>query len=186
MHKKDSQPHENIILLGMGLYDDAIMAIIKFIGNQTIAISTWEAALVRLPQLTNDKPKGITSKHKELMDLITIAMNKIKEVNWLYTKVTKYFTMTASYVIGFVLYCTKVKMDKDKIEWKEFKGNKLFIVMAKNDKFSDGGDSGLFVVDYGRWGPTNKMDKMYTTPFYMLQKAIKKKYLNCHLVLTAA
>lgn len=58
---------------------------------------------------------------------------------------------------------------------------------AENDKFSDEGDSGSIVVGRdgriigllsGGGGPTNRTDKAYITPFYALQKEIKKKYPN--------
>ena len=148
--KKDSQPREDIILLGMGSYDDAVTAIMKFIGDQAIAIRTWEATLVRLPQPTDDEPNGITSKRKELTDLISAATNKIEQADRLHTKVTKRFTTTASRVIGFVLHCAKIEvgedqflydwsfiqMDEDKIEWKDFKGNKLFVGTSVTFRFS--------------------------------------------------
>lgn len=38
----DSQPREDIILLGTGSYDGAVAAIEKFIDDQTIAVTTWE------------------------------------------------------------------------------------------------------------------------------------------------
>jgi len=137
----DSQPREDIILLGTGSYDDAVAAIMKFIGDQTIVITTWEAARDRLPEPKEDEPRGVKSKRKELTDLIDAARNKIEEANQLHTDVTKHFTTTASRVIGFVLHCAKIEvgedrfmydwsfiqMDEDKIEWGDFKGNKLFV-----------------------------------------------------------
>lgn len=110
----DSQPREDIILLGTGSYDDAVMAIMKFIGDQTIAISSWEAARGRLPEPKQDEPKGVKSKRKELTDFIEAAGNKIEEANQLYTNVTKHFTTTASRVIGFVLHCAKVEVGEDR------------------------------------------------------------------------
>jgi len=64
-------------------------------------------------------------------------------------------------------------------------------VTGKNDKFSDGGDSGSIVAGRdgriiaqitGGGGPTDETDQTYATPFYGLQKAIKKKYPKCYLV----
>ncbi|KAI0369419.1 hypothetical protein BV20DRAFT_1020825 [Pilatotrama ljubarskyi] len=304
--RNDSQAREEIILLGTGSYDAAVAAIMKFMGDQTIAITSWEAARGRLPGPKDDEPKGVTSKRKELTDLIDAASNKIEEANQLHTDVTKHFTTTASRVIGFVLHCAKIEvgadqfmydwsfiqMDEDKIEWDDFKGNKLFVggnktavdwvnymfpqvndrrgfhtpedmllplkdvvpeaefrnpqnfdihnvrtllavkngrstgttfgrvnglesitrhypehgiaqktlefivcgydtVTAKNDKFSDDGDSGSVVAGRdgriiaqitGGGGPTDETDKTYVTPFYALQGAIKKEYPNCYLV----
>ncbi|KAG8910824.1 hypothetical protein FRC02_006996 [Tulasnella sp. 418] len=304
--KNDSQLREDIILLGTASYDKAVTAIMKFIGDQTIAISTWEATLRRLPEPKEDEPRGITSKRKELTDLIDAANNQIEEANQLHTDVTKHFTTTASRVLGFVLHCAKIEvgedhfmydwsliqMDEEKIEWKDFKGNKLFVggnktavdwvnymfpqahdrrnfhtpedlllqledyvreeefrnpqnldihnvrtllavkngpstgttfgrvnglesitrhypehgisqdalefivcgydtLTGKNDKFSDGGDSSCIVAGRdgriiaqitGGGGPTDETDKTYVTPFYALQKAIKKMYPNSYLI----
>lgn len=139
--ENEYQPREDVILLGTGSYDNAVEAIMKFIGKQTIAITTWETNLGRLPEPQEDEPKGVTSKRKELTDLIDAAKNKIEEADQLHTYVTKHFTTTASRVIGFVLHCAKievgedrfihdwsfVQMDDDTIEWKDFKENKLFV-----------------------------------------------------------
>jgi len=64
-----------------------------------------------------------------------------------------------------------------------------------NAKFSDGGDSGSFVVGRdgrligqvtGGGGPTDKTDKSYITPYYVLKEAVNKKFPGCHpLVLDA-
>lgn len=62
---------------------------------------------------------------------------------------------------------------------------------AKNDQFSDHGDSGAFAVGRdgrlfgqitGGGGSTDRTDKTYTTPYYALQKAIKKKYPESYLL----
>lgn len=68
-------------------------------------------------------------------------------------------------------------------------------VTAKNDKFSDDGNSGSVVAGRdgriiahwqitGGGGPTDETDKMYVTvtPFYALQGTIKKNYPNCYLL----
>ncbi|KAG8820430.1 hypothetical protein FRC17_010154 [Serendipita sp. 399] len=308
--ERESQPREDVILLGTGSYDDAVAAIMKFIGDKAIAITTWVTTLARLPEQTDGEAERVTSKRNELRGLITAAKNKIEEANRLHSHVTKNFTTTASRIIGFVLHCAKievgedqfmhdwsfVQMDEDKIDWNDFKGNKLFVggnktdvdwvnymfpqlndrrdfhtpedmilqlqdyvpeaefrnpqnfdihgvktllavkngrstgttfgrvnglesitrsypghsisqdaleyiicgydtVTAKNDKFSDPGDSGSFAVGRdgrligqitGGGGSTDGTDKTYTTPFYALQKPIKKKYPDCYLVPAAA
>ena len=139
--KRDSQPREDIVLLGTGSYDTAVAAIMKLIGVQTLAISIWDSNLTRLPEPTDDEPKRTTLRRNELRGLINTAKNKIEEANELHSHVTKNFAMTGSRVIGFVLHCAKIEvgegqfiydwsfieMDNKKIDWKEFKGNKLFV-----------------------------------------------------------
>ncbi|KAG9073437.1 hypothetical protein FS749_015196, partial [Ceratobasidium sp. UAMH 11750] len=145
--KDESHPREDIILLGTGSYDDAVASIMKFIGDQTVAISTWESTLGRVPEPVENEPKGMTSRRKELTGLIKVATERIEEANKLHTYVTKNFTTTASRVIGFVLHCSKIEvgedhfiddwsfiqLDDDKINWEDFKGNKLFVGGNKTD-----------------------------------------------------
>ena len=65
------------------------------------------------------------------------------------------------------------------------------IKTGKNDRFSDGGDSGSVVVDRrgrliglltGGRGPTNATDKTYVTPYYRLKKQIEAKFNKAHLL----
>lgn len=134
MRKNDSQPRKDIILLGNGSFDAAVEAIMKFIGDQTVAISAWENSRSRLAAQRGPK-------YDELTGLINGARVKITAANQLHNEVTKNFTTTASRVIGHVFYCAKIEvgqagfmwdwsfvvLDEDKINWDEFKGNKMFV-----------------------------------------------------------
>ena len=62
---------------------------------------------------------------------------------------------------------------------------------GKNERFSDGGDSGSIVVDRrgrliglltGGKGPTSATDKSYITPYYRLKKKIEAKFPGAHLL----
>ncbi|KAG8694292.1 hypothetical protein FRC09_009945 [Ceratobasidium sp. 395] len=311
--ENDSQPREDIILLGVGSHCNAVAAITKFIDNQTTAIATWEATLD--DELEGDEPEGgepgdVKSMRKQLTDLVDAARSEIKRANRLHTEVTNHFATTESRVMGFVLHCAKIEvgedqfmydwsfiqMDEDRIKWEDFTGNKFFVggnktavdwvnymfpqvhdrrdlhipkhmllqlegyvseeefrnpqnfdihnvrtllavknggstgttfgrvnglesvtrhypphgiaqvalefivcgydtERGKNYKFSHRGDSSAIVAGRdgriiaqitGGGGPTDETDLTYTTPFYALQKAIKKKYPECYLVPAAA
>lgn len=140
--KKDSHPREDVLLLGTEAFNNAVRDIMKFIGNQVTAISSWELTLSKIPAREENEAKKITAKRDELVDLINAAKTKIEEANELHSYVTKNFTTFESRVFGFVLHSAKIEvgavdgfmydwsviqLDDDKIDWAEFKGNKLFI-----------------------------------------------------------
>ena len=134
IRKMDSQPREEIILLGNGSYDAAVEGIMKLIGDEVVSISTWESSRNRLPA------EG-TARRNELTTLIDTAKAKIEAANKLHSEVTKNFTTLTSRVIGHVLYCSKivvgadghvldwsfVELDAKKINWADFKGNQVFV-----------------------------------------------------------
>ena len=149
--KKDSHPRENILLLGTGAFNNAVSDIMMFIGNQVTAISYWEATLNEIPAQQENEAKRITAKRDELLGLINAAKTKIEEANDLHSYITKNFTTIESRVFGFVLHSAKievgaedgimydwsvVQLDDDKIEWAEFKGNKLFVGTSLSFLFS--------------------------------------------------
>ena len=149
--KKDSHPREDILLLGTEAFNNAVNDIMKFIGNHVTTISSWELALNKVPAREENEAKKITAKRDELVGLINAAKTKIEEANELHSYVTKNFTTTESRVFGFVLHSAKievgavdgfmydwsvVQLDDDKIDWAEFKGNKLFVGTSLSFLFS--------------------------------------------------
>ncbi|CAA7266313.1 unnamed protein product [Cyclocybe aegerita] len=140
-YKEGTHPREDVVLLGMKAFNDAVGDIMRFIGNQVGAISAWELALTSVPAWKENEASKITAKRDELNSLINGAKTKIEDANELHTYVTKNFTATELRVFGFVLHCAKievgvggymydwsiVQLDNDKIDLDKFKGNKLFI-----------------------------------------------------------
>ena len=141
--KTDYHPREEVIHLGVEAFDKAISAILKFIDNQMTYISSWESALDRISGLEEDEDKRITAKRKELVSLINAAKNTVKEADELHSYVTQNFATFRQRVFGFVLHSAEIgvgedgftndwsviQLDHDKIQWDDFKGNKLFVGM---------------------------------------------------------
>ncbi|KAK7685522.1 hypothetical protein QCA50_011388 [Cerrena zonata] len=139
--KFGSQLREDIILLGGGSFNDSVEDIMKFIGDQSKAIASWETHLRRIPEPAEGEAVGVTAKRKELTDLIAAAKDKIRAVNELHSHVTKNHTTTASRIFGFVLHCAKIEVgsdgfmydwaliqiDDDRVEMKDLKGNQVFV-----------------------------------------------------------
>ncbi|KAH7336014.1 hypothetical protein B0J17DRAFT_668743 [Rhizoctonia solani] len=139
---KDSQPREDILLLGVEAFNKAVDAIMKLIGIQMTAVSSWETAVSKLAPPKEGEAMKLTLKRDELNSLIKTAKAKIEEANELHSSVTKNFTTMESRVFGFVLHSAKIEVnaedhfmndwsiilvDYEKTDWAEFKGNKLFV-----------------------------------------------------------
>lgn len=139
--KFDSKAREDIILLGSESFNESVGAIMKFIGNETKAIASWETPLSKIPPPTDNEAPGITAKRNELTGFIGAAKDKIRAANDLHTYVTKNYTFTDTRILGFVLHCAKIEvgadgfmhdwafiqLDANKLEEEHFKGNKLFV-----------------------------------------------------------
>ncbi|KAI0666048.1 hypothetical protein C8Q78DRAFT_1109814 [Trametes maxima] len=54
--RSDTQPRENIILLGSGAFDDSVLAIMKFIGGKVKSIETWDEHLKNIPEPVEGEP----------------------------------------------------------------------------------------------------------------------------------
>ncbi|KAI0327258.1 hypothetical protein GY45DRAFT_1355802 [Cubamyces sp. BRFM 1775] len=134
--KTESQPREDIVLLGTGAFEAAVQALMKFIGDQAVSVSSWEKQRNKLGEPVQDESAAFT-------DLIDAAKNKIEEADKLHTEVTKYRTTAAQRVFGHVLHCEKIEvgvgehkftndwsfilMDEDMVDWDKFLGNKLYV-----------------------------------------------------------
>lgn len=141
--KNDSQPREDIILLGTGAFEAAVQAIMKFIGDQALCVARWETQLRKLGEPKEGEAPSFPRRRKELTDSIDAARNKIEEADQLHSQVTKHRTTAAQRVFGFVLHCEKIEvgvgphkftndwsfiqMDEDMVDWGNFIGNKLYV-----------------------------------------------------------
>lgn len=139
--KKGTHPREDVLLLGAESFNKAVGNIMTFIGTEMNGITSWESALSKVPAQVEGEHKKFTTRRDELVGLINAAKNKIEQADELHSYVTKNFTTTESRVFGFVLHSSKIEvgpggfmydwsiiqLDEDKIEWGDFKGNKLFV-----------------------------------------------------------
>ncbi len=141
--KFDSQPREDVILLGTEAFDAAVKALMKFIGNQALCIESWEKELKKIGEPEEGEPIEATRMRKELTGLIETAKNKIEEADKLHSEVTRYRTTVEQCVFGSVLHVEKIEVgaddhkfttdwsfilvDQNMVDWKKFLGNKLFV-----------------------------------------------------------
>ncbi|EAU93576.1 hypothetical protein CC1G_02806 [Coprinopsis cinerea okayama7 len=306
--ENESQPREDIILLGDKSFTSATEGIVKFEMDYTKAISSWERSLSKVPPQEEGEADEVSSnlKRQHWTHLISDTKKMIAATKDLHSYVTKNLTQAPSRILGSVLHSAKIEagdddflydwafiqIDDDKLDSKDFQGNKLFVggnktpvdwenfmfpqphdhrdfhvpddsllqlkdyvseaefhnpqnydihdaktllavkngpttgttfgrvnglesatrhyledgvavtalefivcaydtKTAKNDRFSDGGDSGAIVAGrdgriigqvVGGAGFTEGTDKTYITPYYALKKAIERKYPNADLL----
>jgi hypothetical protein len=136
-----SQPREDVVLLGTGRYEESVQNIKKLMGDEQTAIGIWELSLSRIQVQTADKPSSRTDRRQELIGLITKAKRNITAANKLHSFVTKYHTFPQDRIFGFVYHCAEIgvgndgymydwaliQLDMDKLEARNFLGNKLFV-----------------------------------------------------------
>ena len=142
-HESDSQPREDIVLLGTGAFQQAIDNIQEFVSDQKGAIASWKLALSQLPA-------AATTKRDTFTALIVAAEGNIKEALALHADVTKGFTELNSRVFGFASESYKVEpspvdqfwidlgfvqLYDEKIESTTFNGNKLFVGTSPSPSF---------------------------------------------------
>ncbi|KAF6765911.1 hypothetical protein DFP72DRAFT_996777 [Ephemerocybe angulata] len=139
--EQGSHSREDIILLGEESFQTNVDAIKTFIGRQTTDIEAWTVPLGRIPEPTQDEAKEITEKRDEYHHLIETARANIVKAEVLHSTVTKDFTLASSRVFGHVLHSAKIEvgedrymrdwsliqLDRDRIDWNTFNGNKLFV-----------------------------------------------------------
>ncbi|KAF8877468.1 hypothetical protein CPB84DRAFT_1852671 [Gymnopilus junonius] len=123
-HKDKSQHREEVIALGNTGYTNAVKAMMSTISNRLCSIDAWNDALDGLTG--KGESPGVVEKRQEYMDLVAKAKKEIQQR-----------------VIGFVLHAEKVEVSTDpygftkdwaliklydeKIDWANFKGNKVYI-----------------------------------------------------------
>ncbi|KAH8916651.1 hypothetical protein BT69DRAFT_1287548, partial [Atractiella rhizophila] len=134
------QPREDVIALGTGAYGNAVTAIMGVIGEQFENIEIWNDALKRLGDPVEGELTTISETREEYRDLIRKAEVTAERANALHDEVTKHRSVPHQRVIGHVLHSevsvpphgytqdwALVEIYRDKIDWKSFKGNKIYI-----------------------------------------------------------
>ncbi|KAG8736478.1 hypothetical protein FRC12_017585, partial [Ceratobasidium sp. 428] len=107
--KKESDPREDVLLLGGEAFNQAVRAITKFIGNQVDSISSWESTLSKIRVPVENEALWITEKRDELVGLIKVAKKKVEAAKKLHSDVTNNFALAEARVFGFVLHCAKIE-----------------------------------------------------------------------------
>ena len=143
--ENDSQPCEEVALLGDGAFQNAVHNITEFIQRHTSAISRWELDLKTLPPQDEREDENVASERDELTCFIRAGKFKIEEAKELHTYVTQNFAEPKSRVLGQVLHSAKieagatdkymcdwgfVQLDSEKMDIPRFQGNKLFVGMS--------------------------------------------------------
>ncbi|KAI9442962.1 hypothetical protein H4582DRAFT_1921557 [Lactarius indigo] len=143
--RRNSQATEEIVALGDEGYGKAITSMLSAIGDLASSIDIWNDNIARLPEPADggDEDEETTEKRQEYLDLVDKAKKKIEKINKFHSDVTRFRTIPAQRIIGFVLHAEPiavsdgphkftrdwalVELYEDKIDWGSFKGNKVYI-----------------------------------------------------------
>ncbi|EIW83378.1 hypothetical protein CONPUDRAFT_136420 [Coniophora puteana RWD-64-598 SS2] len=165
-HEDESEPHSNILLLGDEAYDDCLASIQGAIEAREMKAERWELHL-KMAEGRGDKVADAECKAAERK--IEAAKEAKEELCTFYNDVGKHWATSASRVLGHVIYSPPmrlgagiadegytedyaiVKVDTDKIDRTQFKGNMIDL----------GTDSTI-----GVWEFTKKMRSNDDTPSF--------------------
>ncbi|KAI9767871.1 MAG: hypothetical protein M1840_005364 [Geoglossum simile] len=141
--KTESQAREEFVALGNMGYNNAVKAMIGTISDLVDSIAAWNDVLARLGKPVEGENSKVTKRHKEHLELVAGAAEKIEEVNAIHDEVTKHRTIPDQRVLGFVLHSEKIEVSvephnftkdwalielyEEKIDWSTFKGNKVYV-----------------------------------------------------------
>ena len=138
-----TQPREEITVLGDKGYNDALEAMKKEISKQRTMISIWGDTLDRLGDPVEGEVTKVTQRRGELMRMVARARRRVRRMNKLHSDLIKRYTTPLLRVIGFVLHSEPITVSvgphqftsdwalielyNEKVDWSEFKGNKVYI-----------------------------------------------------------
>ena len=143
LKKGTGQAREDIIALGTGAYHNAVTAIKKQIRGQYASIEVWRDTLQRLGEEVEGEVPVKSVRRKEFAGRIERAEEAIEGAYALHDEVTERRTTPEQRIIGHVLHSeatvepnmfTKdwalIELNHEMIDWKSFKGNKIYIGMS--------------------------------------------------------
>ncbi|KAG2006787.1 hypothetical protein CC2G_014533 [Coprinopsis cinerea AmutBmut pab1-1] len=139
--QNESQPREDIILLGDKSFTSATEDIVKFEINHMKAISSWERSLSKVPPQEEGEPDEVSSTRQYWTHRIADTKKMIAAAKDIHSYATKNLAPAASRILGSVLHCSEIEVDADgfrcdwafievdghRLEAKDFQRNNLFV-----------------------------------------------------------
>ena len=147
----DSQPREEIIVLGTSAYTNAINHMASTIYRERLSIGAWNREIKRFgPVLEGEEPET-TRARRDYEDLVEKANWKIEDVGKLQDLVPEEWRILNQRVIGYVVHAPAIaavhvpaitfnddpvhftqdwaliNLYREKIDWDIFQGNKVYI-----------------------------------------------------------
>ncbi|KAL1665822.1 hypothetical protein GGF50DRAFT_113803 [Schizophyllum commune] len=204
--KYTSQPLEKFVLHGTDSYANALGDITKFIDDETMGITVlcgnvtavdWQKYM--FPQHHDHRdfhvPEDLLLQLEDYVREDEFRNPKNRDVNDVDTLLDVKNGHITGTTFGRVNGLDSITRTYDahglKVDAKEVLILGYDTKTGKNERFSDGGDSGSIVVDRrsrliglltGGKGPTSATDKSYITPYYRLKKMIEAEFGKAHLL----
>ena len=143
-HRHGSQAHEEIVVLGTGAYTEAINRMISTIEDESFFIEIRNDEIEGLGPFVEGEASRTTLARKERDNLVERAKRKTEDVHEIHGEVTRQgWTTPNQRVIGHVVHTPAIIVDdgpehftqdwalvelyRNKIDWKTFQGNKIYI-----------------------------------------------------------
>jgi hypothetical protein len=141
--KTSSSPREYIIVLGHSGYASALQSIMGAIGDLHGSIKYWQQDLDRLGEYQEGESENTTEMREECRNLVKKARRKMEKINDFHGDISKHWTVPNDRIIGKVIHVQPIAvsvgpqkftedwaliaLDESKFEWKNFKGNMVYI-----------------------------------------------------------
>ena len=142
-NKNNGDPAREVVILGEKAYKEAIDPVMVKIGKELERVDGYNRELNALGKTTKGEDVSITRARQEVQEKIADAEKKIADVHSFYDEIAKFWSTPSQRVLGSVLYAPPISIgtekDKhtqdwalidinlDKIDWKEFKGNVVYL-----------------------------------------------------------
>lgn len=141
--KKKFPPDREVILLGSKAYQHALASIMYKIGDQATMVDLYKSGLERLGEAVEDEDAEITESRVYVKRNLETAEWWIRTLNEFYPKIATFWSLEQQRSLGYILHAPPISVgtgDKSftedwalvelyekKINWKDFKGNVIYI-----------------------------------------------------------
>ncbi|KIM35635.1 hypothetical protein M413DRAFT_32388 [Hebeloma cylindrosporum] len=143
VHKHKIASHEKIIVLGSDAHTKSIMRIENAIGSALLSIDIFDGEIKQLGPFVEGEEPEKTRARESCEETVEMKKMKVHDCNKIHDEVTKSFPTANHRVIGYVVHAPSIgiddgprhftrdwaliELDRDKIDWDTFQGNKIFV-----------------------------------------------------------
>ncbi|KAG5636346.1 hypothetical protein H0H81_008369 [Sphagnurus paluster] len=143
LHPYNSQPREEIVVLGTKAYSDAINRMTSTIKSKHLSIEMYSEWIENLGPFVEDEEPNKTCTRKRYQHSVEKAKRKIEYTNQIHDEVSKQWTTPNQRAIGYVVHAPTIAIDdgpepfardwalielyRDKFDWDTFQGNKVYV-----------------------------------------------------------
>lgn len=141
--KRTSQPRHEVLIVGSKAYPDALEDMMAKIGCELIFVDQYKRELAALGEAVEGEGATAAEARQDFKDKLAKAEKTIVAVNAFHSNITKHWSTASQRVLGHVVYAPPisvkqftedwalVELNRDKIDWNNFKGNIMYLGMFR-------------------------------------------------------